>query len=732
MRAIIKATFRFVGSHGGKWWGSFTLISKVFNAVRFGGAGGLRDAARIYVLTHCPELLPAVYLPRPTSPKIALQIPEIAPLPVLKSHDASVDIIVCVHNALDDVKHCLESLVRYSSVPYCLILVDDGSDGKTEEYLAHFAFSQGATLIRNKVAQGYTFAANQGMQQSKADYVVLLNSDTVVSPDWLDRMIGCAESDERIGIVGPLSNSASWQSIPEIFNQKGNDWAVNTLPAGINVTDMGRLVSRYSGCLYPRIIFLNGFCLMMKRKLIKELGYFDEMTFGSGYGEENDYCLRASKAGWELALADDVYIYHSQSRSYSDDRRRQLVKQADAVLRAKHGQQIISAGVAVSRVNRVLLGIRARCRVMSVRKQVIERGQLNWEGKRVLFILPLAGPGGGGNVIFQEAVAMSNMGVDVRVLNLSQNQFAFELWYKEAGIPLIHVHDKHHVPELFGKFDAVVATACTSVDWMTPPRPSINVPVRGYYIQDFEPFFFPKQSRLYQTAWNSYTCFSDLVRMTKTLWNRDVVKERIGVECAVVGPSVDMDLFRPRRRQHPDWPERPLQITAMIRPATPRRNARLTMEVLKKSSRIHGGTIEIIIFGCWPEDPDFLALPRDFSFHNAAILNRRQLAFLLNEVDIFVDFSAWQAMGLTAMEAMACGTSVIVPKEGGARTFIRHEENGLLVETCSEEACMETLERLIMDRELRVETQRQAIEDVCQYYPEAAAYNILKTLFPTR
>jgi len=60
---------------------------------------------------------------------------------------------------------------------------------------------------------------------------------------------------------------------------------------------------------------LNGFCLAIKRTLITDIGIFDEEAFGEGYGEENDYCLRAVKAGWQLAVADDTYIYHAQSRS---------------------------------------------------------------------------------------------------------------------------------------------------------------------------------------------------------------------------------------------------------------------------------------------------------------------------------------------------------------------------------------------------------------------------------
>jgi 2-polyprenyl-3-methyl-5-hydroxy-6-metoxy-1,4-benzoquinol methylase/GT2 family glycosyltransferase/glycosyltransferase involved in cell wall biosynthesis len=656
-------------------------------------------------------------------------IPEVPNLIPVTRHQANVDIIICVHDALGDTKRCLEAVVCCSTAPYSLVLVNDGSNQETSDYLCDFASSHGANLIKNDVAKGYTFAANQGMQQSKADYVVLLNSDTIVSLDWLDRMVACMESDRRIGVVGPLSNSASWQSVPEIVNLKGDDWAMNHLPPGMDVSEMGLLVAKYSGRLYPRIPFLNGFCLMIRREVIDELGYFDETNFGRGYGEENDYCLRAGEAGWDLAVADDVYIYHAQSRSYTEDRRKQLYNHAAAALALKHDQTVIAAGVAECQFGRVLEGIRARSGVLAKRKQLLEDGRSHWEGRRLLVLLPVSNPGGGANVIIQEAQAMRQMGIQVKILNLSDNRAAFESWYADAQIPFLYAENGHRVSEFFHDFDAVIATFFTSVDWMEGQNSGTVLSIRGYYIQDFEPNFFRSDSVEFRTAWNSYTRYENLVRLTKTSWNRDVLKEKIGVDCSIVGPSVDLDLYRPRRRKTADWPKRPLRVLAMIRPSSHQRNAQLTMEVLRELSRVYEQTTEVILFGCWPDDPGFQALPLDFRFHNAGILNRRQLAFLFNEVDIFVDFSVWQAMGLTAMEAMACGVAVIVPRNGGASSFATNEENSLVVDTASNVECLNALERLVKDHDLRRHIQKKAMFSICEFFPEKAAYNLLEALF---
>jgi glycosyltransferase involved in cell wall biosynthesis len=106
------------------------------------------------------------------------------------------------------------------------------------------------------------------------------------------------------------------------------------------------------------------------------------------------------------------------------------------------------------------------------------------------------------------------------------------------------------------------------------------------------------------------------------------------------------------------------------------------------------------------------------------------MAYLLNEVDIFADLSSFQAMGLTALEAMACGVAVIVPEKGGAGTFARAGSNCLVADTTSVAAAAGTLETLVTDHELRVKLQAQAVRDSAQYYPEQAAFRMLEALFP--
>ena len=111
---------------------------------------------------------------------------------------------------------------------------------------------------------------------------------------------------------------------------------------------------------FPRVPFLNGFCMLLKRDVISTIGYFDEEAFPSGYGEEIDYCLRAVKAGLELPVADHTYVFHAESASYGHPRRKALSAAARARLEGKHGADTLSAARASLDRDEALAAIRRR------------------------------------------------------------------------------------------------------------------------------------------------------------------------------------------------------------------------------------------------------------------------------------------------------------------------------------------------------------------------------------
>ena len=208
--------------------------------------------------------------------------------------DLELDIVVCIHNALDHAERCLASLVTRTTIGFRLLVVNDGSDEATTARLRSLAHDEPRVeVIETNGPLGYTCAANIGLRASTAAFVVLMNSDTIVPRLWAEGMLECMASDRRLGIVGPLSNAASWQSVPKRYDDTGT-WTINELPGGYSVDEFAELVYLTSGRRFPHVDLLNGFCLMVRRAVLEQVGYLDEATFPRGYGEENDYCFSGS------------------------------------------------------------------------------------------------------------------------------------------------------------------------------------------------------------------------------------------------------------------------------------------------------------------------------------------------------------------------------------------------------------------------------------------------------
>lgn len=252
----------------------------------------------------------------------------------------SVDIIMPIHNALEDVMNCIESLYHTQTYAFNLIVVDDASDEETRDYLYVQSIERGFTLIVHEENQRFTYSVNSGLKESKAEYVILLNSDTIVTSNWIEKILACFESDIKIGIVGPLSNAASWQSVPQRSKPEGG-WMINEIPEGSSIEEMNLLIETLAEESYPKVPSVNGFCYAIKREVIEDIGVLDTHYFPTGYGEEDDYSLRARDAGYEMAIANDTYIYHAKSKSYTHEIREELTANGRVSLDKKHGKEKI-------------------------------------------------------------------------------------------------------------------------------------------------------------------------------------------------------------------------------------------------------------------------------------------------------------------------------------------------------------------------------------------------------
>jgi GT2 family glycosyltransferase/glycosyltransferase involved in cell wall biosynthesis len=226
---------------------------------------------------------------------------------------AVTDIVIPIYNAPDDLRKCIESVFAHTDVShYRLTLIDDGSpDVRIGQYLEELGKTAPQVyVLRNEKNLGFTATVNRAFRETTQD-VLLLNSDTVVTPHWLPSMRACLESDPKIATVTPFSNNAEIASVP-IWLQD------NPAPSPDEAAHIAQAARDISDGSWPDLPTGVGFCMLLSRAAIHTIGEFDEATFGRGYGEENDWCQRALKAGWRNVLCTSAYVMHTGSQSFSD------------------------------------------------------------------------------------------------------------------------------------------------------------------------------------------------------------------------------------------------------------------------------------------------------------------------------------------------------------------------------------------------------------------------------
>lgn len=246
----------------------------------------------------------------------------------------AVDIIIPVYNGYEDLQLCIPSVKKYTDLSkHRVILINDCSpDERIAPYLDGLA-AENILVFHNEKNLGFSGNVNKGMQLSDDRDVLLLNSDTIVTQGWLDKITACAYAEEAIATVTPLSNSATLCSVPVMCQD-------NEVPKNCTVDEYAALIERHSLHRYPKITVAVGFCMFIKRCVIDDIGYFDAETFGRGYGEENDFCNRAEHAGYHHVMCDDTFVYHKGTASFDTEEKQALIQAHDAILNSRYEGQM--------------------------------------------------------------------------------------------------------------------------------------------------------------------------------------------------------------------------------------------------------------------------------------------------------------------------------------------------------------------------------------------------------
>ncbi|HKE00365.1 MAG TPA: glycosyltransferase family 2 protein, partial [Planctomycetota bacterium] len=218
------------------------------------------------------------------------------------SRTETVSIVVPVWNNLRFTKLCIGSIERFTAPPFETIVVDNGSTDGTPEWLSS---RPDVRAIRNETNRGFAAACNQGIEAARGEHVVLLNNDVVVTPDWLELLHDHVRVDPKLGIVAPRTNFSSGpQLVPQVGYRSLDE--LEGYARSFTEANRGR---RHD---FPRV---TGLCMFVTGPCRRAVGLLDE-RFGIGNFEDDDYCVRARRAGFGVTIALDVFVHHFGSQTF--------------------------------------------------------------------------------------------------------------------------------------------------------------------------------------------------------------------------------------------------------------------------------------------------------------------------------------------------------------------------------------------------------------------------------
>lgn len=233
------------------------------------------------------------------------------------SDPTKLTVIIPVYKNAPVLAVCLDSVLNSTSDNFNLLVINDSPFDEEVEQLGnafrntfydHFTKSE-YVFLTNSENLGFIKTVNRGLRMSKGD-VILLNSDTIVSKGWEERLVKYKEI-AKVASVTPFSNSASQCSFPI---QERDQSHYN----GLSPSNIDAVFSRVPMEASHEAPTGVGFCMLMSKEAIETIGYFDEVNFKMGYGEENDWCWRAVKAGFVNIIAPNVYVAHEHGTSFSE------------------------------------------------------------------------------------------------------------------------------------------------------------------------------------------------------------------------------------------------------------------------------------------------------------------------------------------------------------------------------------------------------------------------------
>lgn len=326
----------------------------------------------------------------------------------------NLTVAVPVYNGLVHLKKLLPSLLKNTPDEVELLFIDDASpDQEVYPFLQSMAERHPRIrLLQNKKNLGFVKTANRILKETK-HHVLLLNSDTEVPAHWLD-CLTCRLADD-VASVTPFSNAAALFSFPFLENSN------RLLLEYFTVDEISHAFSNFElPDEYQNASVGVGFCMLMNRKAIDTVGLFDEENFDIGYGEEADWCVRCSDAGFKNLIAPNLFVAHYGGGSFTPDQKTRIGFSHEKIFSIKHpdfhGKWFLPHLMKTDVYWNVLMNL-ACVRLFSI--------------KRLKPLLFFTHPFSGGAVDYLQSFIRENRENSIFAIRPGQNEIILDLYYKD-------------------------------------------------------------------------------------------------------------------------------------------------------------------------------------------------------------------------------------------------------------------------------------------------------------
>ena len=582
------------------------------------------------------------------------------------------DIIIPIYNSPEWVKMCVYALYKNTPDEYIgkVILMNDNSDELTCNCIRNLEKKYSKIEVyKNENNLGFIKNVNRGMDKTTAEYILLLNTDCLVSKNTIPKLIDHMEKNKKIGLICPISSNAANLSydIPEHYSY-------------MQVNDL--FYENFKGMNFDACTVV-GNCLMISRECMQKTGYLDEI-YGMGYGDETDYQFKAHEQGFEAKVAIDTYVYHKSEVSFGTSPEKQ--KRLDhnrAIFFERWGEQY----------NKKMQEY--------VKNDPIEyiKNNLKIDKKpepNILFFLPDIHQKAGGVHVIVDIVNYLNInGYFANILTERIHE------YKE--IMIFSPSFMKDIKEVSPK--CIAGTIYPTIFFCETIAKHYNIPCVNF-MQGYEPCF--DNGEIY--SWAELACKNSQNILAISEFLQKKCKENFGKEAKVIPNSINTDLLYNSDKQIKDKK----QVTFVFRDNFAKGDFILS-EILKLLT-LKNYNFEInVIYMREIMFPINNNENLKINFYKGP-LNRKEVSNILFKTDIFVDASLMEGFGLMALEAMAAGAVPVMSQSFGVDEYAEDSKNCFIIkEVNNAEKYVEKIEELLKDEEKLKEMSKNAQDKALEF-----------------